>query len=1260
MPFCRSTALLGVLLEEDGILKLARLLLLSVFLIVLGIIGAPGRVNANWISGVSVVDGEADDLIFFPNWVRAYAAAFQPTDSGSDCGTTGCAVCNPKAGAQADNCGGTGVQVSGLTITNFGTAVAITDITGVYWLSDCTLAGGGLTWHTMTNIAPQMWTWAWNGVEANPSMLDTKTLVVGQIKVYVDIAEIPTDGATVQMGIPYDPIGGYMGGLMDRCCGTASWSDTTNPMVKTIKYVAKFVDKIEAAPGDTLNYTVYYGKPGLVGSNIQNLEIIDTQPGYTHYNGISSDVPDPGWEPNWGPPPKLKWTLWKTATLVNGGATKALTFQMTVDWGNGESFEPGSGDIAAPENFSLRNNATGIFPNLAAGTQAHKSNNTRTTVRRFLFWKIGDRDVLYSNTPSSIDEITYSIFIKNMSLTKTWWSVSLWDTVPVQVNPWADGCGVEDSCVGWTMTPTGCAVAGSGRIVAGGQTIITWRLDMAPSMTLNLRWKAKVAANAINGQTCINKVSVLEYGRTNIIDGTGHSTTPKNFTHKARIILHTTYVSYVAMNSDSGGVDYYISLYPLHPSSAFQLFRFAEAACVEGVRPSISNPAPALPCNSWPGAGCPVGIERRPQRWGPDASTYNYFKLVSNAPLLWEVQPIVSSTAEDSHMYCTTTNLSFRGNTIYTYRRMLDLGTLANESDYFGIANSEDMITTIHMFQWEPGSLDWGYRQSRTIDPLSQWMTGGTPAALDGHWKIISSDSDLFVWKGYTFSQSDADNYCTMAPEMDGNLVGAAAGDEFWVYAGKWMGGSTDFAAITLINMGVANATYKIYKYNSLEMFDVAGATPGNLGGASGEWSPFLNGTIPFGQGGGPPWNPVYYSMKSPSTTPPGCIDNSDFTETFQLIRVVLTSNGVPIQIRAGPGNARVYGGFTLHGIDAARNPAKTPWEWWENALGADGNGTSSYVSFCSAKGMAVQITTENGFSATYATTAPDQPVVHCPIVSPTEIPVASCGTNYIFKLVAPTPAGKSMIANICGRDMTERGFAAPFLSTGTHYEITAPAVVFSGQSFWITVAVIDFGGGTKTDYTGITSFSSTDPKAMMQGSNMDAYNFTWTGCPGTCGVKLFFQVTLTQLGLINLTGQDILDGSITGMTTIMVVGADVKIEKRNKLTVAASGDTVRFQICWSNYSSATGYSFTITDAIPRGTTYWPEDPANAICGQNGPATASVTMAAGGASGTTPPAAMTTYNPGTPPPSTSRWLRWTISHAYVAATGCICFKVLVN
>jgi len=74
-----------------------------------------------------------------------------------------------------------------------------------------------------------------------------------------------------------------------------------------------------------------------------------------------------------------------------------------------------------------------------------------------------------------------------------------------------------------------------------------------------------------------------------------------------------------------------------------------------------------------------------------------------------------------------------------------------------------------------------------------------------------------------------------------------------------------------------------------------------------------------------------------------------------------------------------------------------------------------------------------------------------------------------------------------------KRGLPAPFLQEGIHYEIIAPPIAYLGQSFWITVIVKDTSGFTKTDYTGITSFTSTDPNAKSRGRI-----WTPTTTPGT------------------------------------------------------------------------------------------------------------------------------------------------------------------
>jgi len=1051
----------------------------------------------------------------------------------------------------------------------------------------------------------------------------------------------------VQLGIPYDPVS-FNGGLTDTGCCSASFTDVSNPAIKYIYAVYKEVDKLTAAPGDTLNYTIYYGRPG--AGSITNLEIIDTQPPYTHYvQGSSNPVPDPLWDPDPGPPLRLKWTI-PGSLVTTGGPTGAIVFQLTVDWGNRETFEPGSGDLAAPEGYALWNQASGHFPNLAAGTRLHTSNQTRTTVHRFMYWMLADRDILFTCSPIACEEATYSLFIKNLSTTETWWNVSVWDTVPAQFDAWAPGYGFDDPCLGWTITPGGCAAATPGKVLAGANTILTWKLDMPPGSTIELRWKGQVRASATAGATAINRISILEYGLPAVVGGNGNSTTPANFVHLAKIILRTTYVSYTSYDYGScfsaKGQWYFITFYPLHPSANWTLYYLA-GAC--GLNASITNTAPAIPCSAWPGPGCPVGIERVPQYYGAAGTitecsepAYDYYKLVSNSPVLWEVMPDVEATNQDSVMYIPMTTLSFRGYMGYSWRRHNTAQNVPSHGDYFGIINTESIPTTVHLFLWNGATLSWSHMDYRDLDPDSQWSTGGTDLALEGHWRILSSDAQIITWQGYAYeTMTDYDNFTTMAPATNGNLV-AGNGQSFYVYTGKRAVGTV------LTNIGTASANFQMFQYQSAEPLLTVGFVPPLLGGASGSWSPVDSGTIPAGRAGAVPTSYNSGVTGNPHTYSTNLCDDTktNFTQTFELLRIDVTGGaGAMLQVRTGRGASSRYGGYVLHGLDSTGAPSKSVNEFWHSQH--LGDPTFDLVAFAPAAGMVVRMVSEDGYSATYTTNGPDQPITFCAITEA----AGSCATNYRALVLAP--AGGQVIAMQNASYFTERHYTAPFLATGTHYDVIAPPTVFVGQSFWITVVVIDVTGITKTNYTGTSSFTSTDPTAKIQGLNMDGYNYVWV--VGDAGVKLFIQVTLTRLGMQSIVASDTSDGSITGLTSVMVVGADVKHFKLPRLSVAASGDTVRFQICWSNYSSASAFTFTVTDAVPVGTTFLPEATTAPLdCGNTDGSP--VTIGYSTTTSVTPPSPFITGNP----VANTRWLRWTVPMAGVQTTGCGCFRVTVN
>jgi uncharacterized repeat protein (TIGR01451 family) len=140
----------------------------------------------------------------------------------------------------------------------------------------------------------------------------------------------------------------------------------------------------------------------------------------------------------------------------------------------------------------------------------------------------------------------------------------------------------------------------------------------------------------------------------------------------------------------------------------------------------------------------------------------------------------------------------------------------------------------------------------------------------------------------------------------------------------------------------------------------------------------------------------------------------------------------------------------------------------------------------------------------------------------------------------------------------------------------------------------------------------------------------------------------------------DITDGSISGLATIMVVGANIKLMKEPRLIVGASGDTVEFRVCWSNYSSASGENFVITDAIPVGTTYVPELLSKSLCRGTGTLVPVDSGAHSSDTGGTMPADGLFSTTSGVPPAGTRWLRWTIQMVGVNTSGCVCYKTKIN
>ena len=1215
----------------------------------------------------------------FPNWVSYPAGSFEVwLCAAADCG----------AGAET---------LRGLTVVNFGTAVSGTDIKAVYWRLRC---GGVNTLYSMTYVGPYAedagtfpaWTWA----GTSPDISGCGTDLCGSpacgrtffVDLYIDAGPCPAPQSTVQLGFPVNSTvnPAWWGSMSDNYGYTLPWGDTWGGS-QTIIWALKSSDRQYAAPGDTVEFTVTYGRPGTAA--LSSIDIMDTQPPYTHYvPGSSVPAPDAFWDPNPGPPAKLRWSGLAGGS-VNGGPTSRITFSLTVDWGNGDSFEAGSGDDGAPEGARLANSAQVFFNGTTCGTSTVVNPPVTMVVRRYLMWMLGDNDIMLAGGYGvSDDEVIYSIFIKNASSQKTWWDVHIWDTVPQELNAWAPGYGFDDPCAGWTMTPSGCAAASPGAAMSAGRTLLSWKLDMPPDMTLELRWKARLLPSVMEGSTVINRVVLREYGHTRIVDGTGNAGAEQRFTHVAPVVLRTTYISYVAQGwgyGEDGWCGFWIVFYPLHKSANFELrgleYTGAGWATTGGVSASIGT----LMGSCLGGMGCAgsagCGAERAPanfSKWQsgcapntgdpgcPAAPLHYIYKLTANAPVLWSLFTNLNvNTWNDAHTYTPSTSLTFCGLMHYTFlRRYIDSpGT----GDAFNILNTSmaadgthdpDLATTVHVFRWDDVARTWEHLETYDIDKESQVARPPVASlAEEGHYRIVSSEAKLIVRQsGLPFESAiaGARNTQHMAPNREkGTLVGAAGGDyTFYVFPGTE---PDKMNRVVITNTGATAASYTIERYVPLNPFNKPASVPASMADTSGTWVPAAFGTVDPGliPGAAVTGNPHVYG------------NNYDTACTFDtpdggagVWRITQTSGG-PIEINSGNHVISPFGGTVIHASDGRQVGTEfwvsSPFTWVQG-------GSSDYCNwypyaiemFAPKSGMAVRAVSNDGFSATYTTSGSDQCVAFRGF---TDV-AAGAKRNIRINLLAGGTQG-NLIAMYNSCVSNQKFFTAPFLATGVHYSIIAPPVVYLGQSFWITVIVLDSGGSTKTDYAGTTSFTSTDPGAKIEGKAMDTYNYTWKGCGSDCGVKMFFNVTFSRVGLQTLVGSDTIDGSINGMTTVLVVAADVKLEKRKRLSVAASGDTVQFQICWSNDSSATAFSFTITDAVPMGTTYVPQVASTMLCGTSAPVPG-LTVWYSTATTTTPPGTFTSV-PGTGSPlANSRWLRWTIRDVYVRSTGCVCFRVSVN
>ena len=1220
---------------------------------------------------------DAPSRSIFPNWTRVYMGSYT-------------LLLEIDATGELE-------QITGITLVNYGTATSA-DLAGVYVRLFCTGSDSGTLPMTYAgNYAEDSGTypaWTWAGLTVDfsgcPDLCGaTPCGAALALYVYADVAPCPASGVTVNLGFPSNATKnpGWPGSIYDLAWGcTVPWySVDTNRGANEdeIAWAVKTADKDFVAPGDTVTYTVYYGRPGT--SALSNIIVTDTMPPYTHYvPGSGNPAPDPGWDPDPGPPARLRWTL--PGGAVTGGLTSELTFRLTVDWGNGEAFEPGSGDVAAPENARLDNRAganyigSSCFPNQAYSQPA------RTTVRRYLFWMLGDNDLLLAGKIGlPDDEMVYSVFVRNMSTSKTWWDVRMWDTVPAELDPWGPGAGFDDPCAGWTMTPTGCAAAAPGRVVSGGSTILTWTLDMPPGMTIELRWKGRVRLSASAGSTAINTFELMELGSSGVVGGTGHAGQPREFVHEAQILLRTTYFAYGALgyqctaNTSATRQAFHIHFFPLNKMTNFSLYKqehsgdvFANAG---GVSPSITDLAGTcvggFADGGWP--GCKA--EREPACYWPVAynatfpiggvyPTHILYKVISNVPFVWEMMTNAEDNTVDRWAYVTGSSLTFASKIHYSFMQLDAAGWGDAMGDQFWVINTSDtQPTTEFLFRWDPGSRSWEFIETAELDPGASWRDdtaathnqGGSDVFVwnEQSYRLVSSTTNTIVWREMFQASSQRG---IMAPMRETGLLVSKAGTPgtFYCFPFRegWGGCSTNLA---VMNVGGVDCNYRMYRYDPVGSMFVSNP--------AGSWTLIAFGMVPFGIAN--PGNPQIYGTGYQAGVLPTTFGNP---EPQWFVRVDQVTSTAALQVMTG---SDLSGSFSSGGILHDITGQKAGREFWlsqsqfnwnasKSCQGSPVNEIYTIDVFCPAAGMVPRMRsyqTAAGYDARYTTTGPDQVVSFRALTG-------LAGTDKRNWQITVGGVVQDAVLQFIQAQISEKYYTMPFISQGVYYTIIAPPVVFSGQSFWLTVVVSAQSGNTKTDYCGTTSFTSTDSSAKIEGGAMDGFNYTWksnvgAGCNSGSdnGVRIFFNVTFNQLGLQTVVANDTADGSITGLATVLVVGVDVKLTKEPRLQVAASGDTVQFKICWSNYSSASAFTFVVTDAVPVGMTFVPEVGVSGLsCGN----TDGVAVTVGYSTATTgtppPPASFVNGNP----VAGTRWLRWTVPSAGVQTTGCVCFRVQVN
>jgi len=801
-------------------------------------------------------------------------------------------------------------------------------------------------------------------------------------------------------------------------------------------------------------------------------------------------------------------------------------------------------------------------------------------------WMTADNDILFA--PDAVapdDEIIYTLYFENVSgLTVA--DLAVWDTVPAGVQYVSSSGGTYDG------------------------TKISWSFPtLAPGGTIALTWQAKVNPAAQADTMVTNRA---------LADFTG-SVGSAAITHQARIVPRTVHVGFVSWSANDAASFagctsqvYFINFYPLHKSTEFELrnrWCCGSAPCDTGCAAFASGGGLADVSNfvgscTGGGTGLQPGCktERAPAQYAPADFAGGYsgspavpfdflHKVVSNAPLPYELTMCQGSSNNDAGTYVMTTSLTHKGYTAYTYLRYTS--SVINDTLYT-VNTSETDDTQVHLFMWNPGFFTWDYVTTALVAKESQWAY---VPSMPGHYRVVSTAAPVIVFKGNpSIGQTGGyDNFGTLAPDAKtGNLVSAEGDGTFYLYAGHLPAVST--AAVG--NVGATNANYEVWKYTpsniALPSPSTASVTS-DLVDSAGTWSLLGTGTSDAGF--------------SAATNPHVYGDNYDagtFSTQYALYKVKLTSGG-PIQVSTGRNVIDRYSGGVVLSSTSGIASGK---EFWlhtsESADTVSGKALHGFDVFCPAAGMAVHTTSSAGYDATVSTTGPGQVIAFRNLVAPT------AGNRTNWKVSVENFGNVLVQANACniGKKMFNPSFLVAELSfSATAVKQQDPPAPGIGDPVTYRIAVTNTGEATIEELTVVdtvspvvTAVTTGQPAAMgaptvTQVSGGTMYRWSATGITMAPGVTYTFTVagvvgspvgptTVSNTALIIAVNAGIgtlrKAANATGFAVAPVVPPVLNISVVKTQTPASpnEGDPISYSIVVINTGTSTVNYLAVTDTL--------------------------------------------------------------------------------